>query len=265
MRGAASGSAGRDQAALPITLLPLAALIPPGSQESAADPGEEAGQLHPLGSCQHPGGFVPQVPLPAVCTPCQRPHDGKPHQHLLGEFLPPMPRAALGLHSCSFDVVSVTNASSVGLSQSPQQGLQVRGGRAAPSWGTAGLRSGLGSPQSSCTPGAVLPGAGCSRAPSPWPKAASEAQADLLAWGCLPACLLLGSSLRRSGPPPALRNPPGALAHLTAVLLSSCLSGRAGSTTNCASGRPSWSSSARRTSSRTTSTSWITPGRSCSS
>lgn len=49
------------------------------------------------------------------------------------------------------------------------------------------------------------------------------------------------------------------------VLLSSCLSGRAGSTTNCASERLSWSSSARRTSSRTTSTSWTTPGRSCSS
>ena len=66
--------------------LPLA-LVPPGSQESAADPGEEAGQLHPLGSRQHPGGPVPQVPIPAVRTPRQRPHDGKPHQHLLRECL----------------------------------------------------------------------------------------------------------------------------------------------------------------------------------
>lgn len=38
----------------------------------------------------------------------------------------------------------------------------------------------------------------------------------------------------------------------------SCLRGRAGSTTSCVSARPSWNSSARKTSSRTTLTSWTT-------
>lgn len=41
-------------------------------------------------------------------------------------------------------------------------GLADEGGWAAPSWGTAGLSLGLGSRQSCCTPGAILPGAGCS-------------------------------------------------------------------------------------------------------
>lgn len=53
---------------------------------------------------------------------------------------------------------------------------------------------------------------------------------------------------------------------LSATLSScSCSSGRAGSTTSCASARLSWSSSARRISSRTTSTSWTTRARWCSS
>ncbi|XP_023508271.1 tubulin gamma-2 chain isoform X1 [Equus caballus] len=45
----------------------------------------------------------------------------------------------------------------------------------------------------------------------------------------------------------------------------SSLSGPVASMTSCESGRPSWSSSARRTSSRRTLTSWTHPGRSCSS
>lgn len=42
-------------------------------------------------------------------------------------------------------------------------------------------------------------------------------------------------------------------------------SGPVASTTSCGSGRPSWSSSARRTSSRRTSMSWTRPGRLCNS
>lgn len=45
----------------------------------------------------------------------------------------------------------------------------------------------------------------------------------------------------------------------------SCSSGRAGSTTSCVSARPSWSSSAKRTFSRTTLTSWTTHAKWCSS
>lgn len=160
-----------DQAALPITLLPFAALIPPGSQESAADPGEETGQLHPLGSCQHPGGFIPQVPLPALGTPCQRPHDGKPHQHLLGECFP--------LHRwgpiCSSHIPSLPIAQSLGVSQSRSR-LGSRG-----EGGTAGLGSHSSwcrSPRSRLWPGSFLR-AGCSGAPrgalaalSPAPPAA---------------------------------------------------------------------------------------------
>uniref|UniRef100_A0A8W4FEI5 Tubulin gamma chain n=1 Tax=Sus scrofa TaxID=9823 RepID=A0A8W4FEI5_PIG len=55
----------------------------PGPQEPAADPGTEAGQLHPLGPSQHPGGPVKEVALPAFCPQGQRAHDGQPHQHLL--------------------------------------------------------------------------------------------------------------------------------------------------------------------------------------
>uniref|UniRef100_A0A7N5P3Y1 Tubulin gamma chain n=1 Tax=Ailuropoda melanoleuca TaxID=9646 RepID=A0A7N5P3Y1_AILME len=55
----------------------------PGPQESAEDPGTEAGQLHPLGPCQHPGGPVEEVSLPAFSAPGQWAHDGQPHQHLL--------------------------------------------------------------------------------------------------------------------------------------------------------------------------------------
>lgn len=48
----------------------------------------------------------------------------------------------------------------------------------------------------------------------------------------------------------------------TFLLLShSCLSGRAGSTTNCVSAKPSWSNSAKRTYSRTTLMSWTTPAK----
>ncbi|XP_057571426.1 tubulin gamma-2 chain isoform X2 [Hippopotamus amphibius kiboko] len=55
----------------------------PGPQEPAEDPGTEAGQLHPLGPSQHPGGPVQEVTLPAFCPQGQRAHDGQPHQHLL--------------------------------------------------------------------------------------------------------------------------------------------------------------------------------------
>ncbi|XP_039112709.1 splicing factor 3A subunit 2 isoform X2 [Hyaena hyaena] len=55
----------------------------PGPQESAEDPGTEVGQLHPLGPCQHPGGPVKEVSLPAFGPPGQWAHDGQPHQHLL--------------------------------------------------------------------------------------------------------------------------------------------------------------------------------------
>uniref|UniRef100_A0A8C0R043 Tubulin gamma chain n=1 Tax=Canis lupus dingo TaxID=286419 RepID=A0A8C0R043_CANLU len=58
---------------------------PPGAQESAEDPGTQAGQLHPLGPCQHPGGPVKEVSLPAFGPPGQWAHDGQPYQHLLGE------------------------------------------------------------------------------------------------------------------------------------------------------------------------------------
>lgn len=57
----------------------------PGPQEPAADPGTEAGQLHPLGPSQHPGGPVKEVALPAFCPQGQWAHDGQPHQHLLRE------------------------------------------------------------------------------------------------------------------------------------------------------------------------------------
>ena len=57
----------------------------PGAQEPAEDPGTEAGQLHPLGPRQHPGGPVQEVALPAFCPQGQWAHDGQPHQHLLGE------------------------------------------------------------------------------------------------------------------------------------------------------------------------------------
>lgn len=53
---------------------------------------------------------------------------------------------------------------------------------------------------------------------------------------------------------------------MSSLLMShSCLSGRAGSMTNCVSVKPSWSSSAKRTYSRTTLTSWTTLAKWCNS
>lgn len=56
-----------------------------GPQEPAEDPGTEVGQLYPLGPSQHPSGPVEKVSLPALCASGQWPHDGQPHQHLLGK------------------------------------------------------------------------------------------------------------------------------------------------------------------------------------
>lgn len=54
-----------------------------GAQKSPKDSGEETGQLHSLGSRQHPGGFVEEVAVPAVGPPSQRFDDGQSHKYLL--------------------------------------------------------------------------------------------------------------------------------------------------------------------------------------
>ena len=71
----------------------------PGAQEPAEDPGTEAGQLHPLGPRQHPGGPVQEVALPAFCPQGQWAHDGQPHQHLLGEPHSHLPGGSLSLYN----------------------------------------------------------------------------------------------------------------------------------------------------------------------
>lgn len=54
-----------------------------GAQKPPKDPGAKTRQLHPLGSRQHPGGLVQEVPVPALGPPSQRPDDGQPHQYLV--------------------------------------------------------------------------------------------------------------------------------------------------------------------------------------
>lgn len=61
------------------------------------------------------------------------------------------------------------------------------------------------------------------------------------------------------------RNPFQGVLMSSLLLSHSCLSGRVGSMTNCVSVRPSWSSSAKRTYSRTTLMSWTTLVKSSSS
>lgn len=60
-----------------------------GAQEPAENQREEAGQLHPLGTRQHPSGPVKEVPLPALRPSRQRADDGQSHEHF---FCKPHPQ-----------------------------------------------------------------------------------------------------------------------------------------------------------------------------